>query len=325
MKFIDLFSGVGAVEMALKELGIDFTTVGISEIAKNPIKMYNDIHGKTLNFGDIKKIKELPECDYIHFSSPCQSFSLAAKATDNQTGINGKSGLILEVYRLFDNYKERNILPKYFTFENVKELTEKFKDDWNDFLKFFDNIGYNVTWDILRAVDFDTPQLRERVFAVGIRKDLNETFEMPQGHFTNLRLKDFLLPHEEVSEEFYHPDIRAKERHFRKLPPKEKSPIELGYYYTEKSKKRCQTNKIYSPEGLAPTLTTTNGINLEVGTERLRQITPQETWRLMGFKDEDFYKIKNMPKSAIISACGNSIALGPIKAILKNLFLKEEN
>lgn len=75
MKVIELFAGIGAPHMALNKNNIDVEVVGISEIEKSAIEMYNIIHGETKNFGDITKIKSLPYCDFLHFSSPCQSFS----------------------------------------------------------------------------------------------------------------------------------------------------------------------------------------------------------------------------------------------------------
>lgn len=320
LKVIDLFSGIGAVEMALRDLKIPFEVVAISEIDKSAINIYEKIHGKKNNLGDIKKIESLPECDYLHFSSPCQSFSYNAKATGNLNGLKGKSGIIVEVYRLFEDYKKRNCLPKYFTFENVENLVKKFSVEWEYFLDFFDKIGYNVSWKILNAKDFNTPQERKRVIAVGIRKDLNKIYEFPNGKSTEIKIKDILEPHEEVDEEYYHPDIRAKERHFRKLGIKKfDAVIENGYFYTEKSTTRHQTNRIYNINGYAPTLTTVPQINIEVGTERLRRITPLETWRLMGFSDEDFDKIKDGSKSSISKACGNSIAVEVIKSVLNNI------
>ena len=45
----------------------------------------------------------------------------------------------------------------------------------------------------------------------------------------------------------------------------------------------------------------------------------------MGFKDKDFFKIKdNFSKTALIKATGNSIALGPLKAIYNNLFKSQD-
>ena len=63
IKVIELFSGVGSQAMALRNLGLDYEVVGISEIDKFAIKSYEAIHGKVHNFGDISKIEELPYCE----------------------------------------------------------------------------------------------------------------------------------------------------------------------------------------------------------------------------------------------------------------------
>ena len=59
MKVIELFSGIGAPRMVLNNLGIKHEVIGVSEIDKNAINMYNTIHGETNNFGDITKQKVL--------------------------------------------------------------------------------------------------------------------------------------------------------------------------------------------------------------------------------------------------------------------------
>ena len=77
IKVITLFSGIGSQEMALRNLGIDYEVIGISEIDKFAIKSYEAIHGKVHNFGDISKIEELPYCDLLTYSFPCTDLSVA--------------------------------------------------------------------------------------------------------------------------------------------------------------------------------------------------------------------------------------------------------
>lgn len=50
------------------------------------------------------------------------------------------------------------------------------------FTMFLDNlneVGYDVKWQMLDAVNYGVPQNRERVFIVGFRKDLNVSYEFP--------------------------------------------------------------------------------------------------------------------------------------------------
>lgn len=307
--------------MALNNLGIEHEIIGISEIDNNAIKMYNAIHGETNNFGDITKIEHLPCCNLLHASSPCISFSNAGK----KDGLKGASGLLLDVIRLLKDYKERAELPEYFSFENVVEMKTKFTDVFNNFVTILNEIGYNVYENCLNASYFDIPQKRKRLFIIGIKKDIDiNNFHMPENvNKTNLRLKDILVLPEEVEEEYIHPIERFYNRHKRVKPiPKDTfKTIEDGYYFTKTSTKRCQSNRIYNREGLCPTITTVPSINI-LEDSFVRKAMPIEYWRSMGFKDSDFLKIKdNFSKTALIKAAGNSIALGPLEAIYRNLFI----
>ena len=58
IKFLSLFSGIGAPEQALKNIGIEYELVGFSETDKFAIKSYCNVHkvSEDLSFGDITKI-----------------------------------------------------------------------------------------------------------------------------------------------------------------------------------------------------------------------------------------------------------------------------
>lgn len=54
---------------------------------------------------------------------------------------------------------------------------------------------------------------------------------------------------------------------------------------------------------------------------RIRKITPRESWRLMGFTDEDFNKAKKeCSETHLYHQAGNSIVVNVIYYILKELF-----
>lgn len=81
IKYLSLFSGIGAFEKALTNLHIPFELVGYSEIDKYASKAYSLIHKvpESMNLGDITKIDEgiLPQVDLITYGFPCQDISLA--------------------------------------------------------------------------------------------------------------------------------------------------------------------------------------------------------------------------------------------------------
>lgn len=88
---------------------------------------------------------------------------------------------------------------------------------------------------------------------------------------------------------------------------------------------------------IAPTQTTTCGITTssaavlisEDGNHfmKIRKLTPLECWRLMGFDDEDFYKVKSikMSDTQLYKMAGNSIVVNVLEKIFKNLLINENN
>ena len=204
-KVLSLFSGIGAFEKALKNIGVDYDLVGYSEIDKYASKSYAAIHNvdESMNLGDITKIneKELPkDIDLITYGYPCQDISLAGKQKGlfNEDGSKTRSGLFFDALRIIEE-----IQPRVAIAENVKNLVgKKFKPQFDIILDSLDKAGYNNYWQVLNAKDYGIPQNRERVFIVSIRKDIdNGCFKFPEGFELKLRLKDML--DDEVDEKYY--------------------------------------------------------------------------------------------------------------------------
>lgn len=197
MKVIELFSGIGSQTAALKRLGIAHEVIGISEIDKYAVRSYEAIHGTANNFGDITKIKELPCCDLLTYSFPCQDISVVGKQAGIKEGT--RSGLLFEVERLLEGMEEK---PKYLLLENVKNLVGKgHKADFYKWLSRLEELGYKNTWNILNAKDYGIPQNRERVFCVSIRNDIEKEYMFPDKFDSGLRLKDML--ENEVDEKYF--------------------------------------------------------------------------------------------------------------------------
>lgn len=210
IKYLSLFSGIGAFEQALHNLNIEYELAGFSEIDKYAAKSYQILHGHTNNLGDITKIdeKKLPQdLDLITYGFPCQDVSVAGKGKGafNDDGTLTRSGLFYEAARIINHCN-----PKVAIAENVKGLTgKKHKDFFTDVLNTLEDAGYNNYWQILNAKDYEVPQNRERVFIVSIRKDIDTgIFEFPQSVPLKLRLKDILEP--VVDEKYYMKDDKIK-------------------------------------------------------------------------------------------------------------------
>ena len=199
LRLIELFAGIGSQTQALKNVRVPHTVVAISEIDKNAIKSYTALHGETVNLGDIREIRELPEADFWTYSFPCQDILVAGHGAGIKEGT--RSGLLLEVERLLKVAAEKGTLPKYLLLENVKNLvSKKFKADFDRWLSFLSSLGYTNYWQVLNAKDYGIPQHRERVFCVSIRGE-HTAFVFPEKRELTLRLKDMIDEH--VDERYY--------------------------------------------------------------------------------------------------------------------------
>ncbi|MEH7552872.1 DNA (cytosine-5-)-methyltransferase [Bacillus altitudinis] len=186
LKIMSLFSGIGAFEAALRNIGAEFEVVGFSEIDKHAIKSYCAIHNvdESLNFGDVSKIEKrnLPDFDILVGGSPCQSFSLAG----HRKGFEDTRGTLF--FQYIETLKEKQ--PKYFVFENVKGLINHDKGNTlNVMASSFNEVGYRIDMEILNSKYFKVPQNRERIFIVGIREDIIKNDEW----FIDKTRKDVLI------------------------------------------------------------------------------------------------------------------------------------
>lgn len=173
--FIDLFSGIGGFKMALE--ANSGKSLGFSEINIDAISTYceNFNENSNDNFGNIKKIKELPPHDLLTAGVPCQSWSIAGK----NLGFDDDRGQLWNdtIYLL------QQSKPKAFIFENVKGLVDpRNKDALSYILKRIKQAGYYADCHIINSHDYGVPQNRIRVYIIGFKNKkhfLNFKFPMP--------------------------------------------------------------------------------------------------------------------------------------------------
>ena len=221
-------------ELQNKGFGYDFMkskhTIS-SRTPVNKLKQYYIADKLSNNLGDISKVERLPYADMVTYSFPCTDLSVAGKgegmvnkcscgyswpidfSDDSESLIcpscgtkvqsSTRSGLLGQVQRLLAVSKKENTLPKYLLLENVKNLVgKKFKPQFDAWIRWLDSIGYNTYYQVLNSKNFGIPQNRERIFALSIRKDVdNGKFKFPEQIPLTTRLKDIL--EKTVDEKYY--------------------------------------------------------------------------------------------------------------------------
>lgn len=321
----ELFAGIGAQERALCNLEIPHKIVGISEIDKWCVKSYTAIHGDIYNYGDISQIEALKKADLWTYSFPCTDISNAGK----MLGISWdtRSGLLLQVGRLLNESLKREELPEYLVMENVSNLlSHKFIEDFNRWLEFLDCLRYDNSYAVLNACDFGLPQNRNRVFLVSRLKSCGglDNFVMPQGSSLQKSVIDFLDPIRERERERPQLIEIVDKQLFVKQATKA-GKIELKYpgvcdlsYPTSTTRR----GRVQRGGDVCPTLTASSQeLYYFESPDCFRKLSVLENWRLMGFKDEDYYKAKavGVGENQLKKQAGNSIAVPVMEAVFKEL------
>lgn len=270
IKYLSLFSGIGAFEKALERNGIKYELVGFSEIDKYAIESYCAVHNvdPSLNLGDISKIDitTLPnDIDLITHGSPCQDFSVAGKQAGGDKGSGTRSSLMWCTVDIVGQTR-----PRYVVWENVKNLlSAKNRHNFDSYINIMSELGYNSYYQVLNAKNYGIPQNRERVFTISIRSDVDKffNFEFPEKQELKLKLKDILEA--EVDEKYYLDDEKIEKI---KSIIQEKDCCDTILSRDWKDPKCIQVGeldikghdcvkRVYSGEGLAPTLTDMQGGN----------------------------------------------------------------
>lgn len=186
MKIVSLFAGAGGLDLGFEKAGFDI--IWANEYDKDIWETYQKNHPNTLlDERSITNIdaNEVPACDGIIGGPPCQSWSEAGALR----GIKDKRGqLFFDFIRILADKQ-----PYFFLAENVSGmLLDRHSDALTNIKSLFAEagIGYELSFDLLNACDYDVPQDRKRVFFVGIRKDLNFKFKFPAPFAVKKTLKD---------------------------------------------------------------------------------------------------------------------------------------
>lgn len=357
LKIATVFSGIGAAEQALKQMQIDFEIVfacdngeryvnidvdkenkkmeNLSNIDRKVLieKLYKQ-SGKENNvkksyfanynidenrwFEDIRFLngREFQnKIDLIVGGSPCQSFSTYGK----RLGLEDTRGT------LFYDYARiiKEVSPKAFIFENVTGLLNHDKGKtWETIKNVFEELHYKIEYNVLDAQDYDLPQMRKRLFVIGIREDIN---------YTNLIFPLSKVPLSHTAEYYLENNIPNK--------------YYLGYkgfrYVTdhERNEGRARVNRnIIGCQTANQQFNWTGDFRVEIPQKRhfedkriyigeyenrmsvARKLTPKECLNLMGFKDFNIV----VTDQVMYRQVGNSIAVPVLIRIFDEILRRIE-
>ncbi|MGL5675133.1 MAG: DNA cytosine methyltransferase [Cellulosilyticaceae bacterium] len=183
INLIDIFCGCGGFSKGFEnagynvKMGIDIWADASNTYKKNfpnAIALNQDINNITAEEILIKLKCSPEEIDIIIGGPPCQGFSVSGKRMIDDP----RNSLYKGYVKLISD-----IRPKVFVMENVPGLVNLFKGQVRDqILEDFKGIGYNVTYKQLIAADYGVPQVRKRVFFVGLNRDIygEQEFVFPE-------------------------------------------------------------------------------------------------------------------------------------------------
>lgn len=350
IRIATVFSGIGAAEQAFEQLDLpheiifacdngerylkeDLKTIqkNIENLDENEIQKYiEDLYEKTKKINNVKKSyianygdklgkwyedirflngkKYKNNIDIIIGGSPCQSFSTYGK----RKGLEDARGT------LFYDYARiiQEINPKIFIFENVTGLLNHDKGKTWDIIKnIFESLHYKIYFDVLDAQNYNLPQMRKRLFVVGIRNDINRSFNFPEKKELEHTVDYYL---DSYVENKYYLGFKG----FRYVTTPDRNE---GRARVNRNIIGCQTaNQQFNWTGdfrvEFPEERHRNDERIYIGNYDnheavARKLTPNECLRLMGFKNFNIV----VPDQVMYRQVGNSIAVPVLKEIIKEI------
>ncbi|MDM8214493.1 DNA (cytosine-5-)-methyltransferase [Enterococcus hirae] len=301
------------------------------------------------NYVDISTVRaaDLPDADLLTYSFPCQDLSVSSYWHGNfsgiQKGVKNRSGLLWEIERILNEYEnDGKMLPRFLLMENVSAihslLHEKNFKLWR---KELERLGYSNRYYDLDASDFGIPQSRLRTFMISIfTGDLDERQVNEISHFfeetklkavnENPTIADFLRLD-------YSNPVYLKEA-FLSTPN------------NTSSREKIRDDSVVLATGSSPSLNIAKTIttkqdrnpnagiiihNRDWGKAEYRNLTPRETFLLMGFDESDFQSLIDnnlrisksrcmLSHAKLLKLSGNSIVVNILEEIFSELSIVEK-
>lgn len=335
-RFIDLFAGIGGMRLPFQELGGE--CVFTAEWDKFAQATYAANFGEAPSkSGDITTFSasEIALHDILLAGFPCQAFSQAGKRGGF---LDTRGTMFFEIQRILAHHR-----PAAFLLENVKQLKGHDRGRTLETIlatlrgtevaeipadipmseearkSLSTQLDYEAEFVALKARDFGVPQNRERIYIVGIRRDIGLPIDSvkdllkcvaSEKYMKQKRLFEVLQPDSPYTRSFTISD-RLWLGHRRR---KENNMIAgKGFGYSLFNRDSAYTNTIsarYYKDGSEILIEQPNGLNP-------RKLTPEEVRELQGFPED--FRIDMVANAQIYKQFGNSVAVPVIRAIASEL------
>jgi len=311
--FIDFCSGIGGGRAGLERIS-NTRCLGFSEINKSSEKTYRNIFNDTseTNYGDFTKINidDLPYFDIMLAGFPCQTFSVLGQ----RKGFEDDRGQI--IYYLIDILKKKQV--PYFILENVKGLINHDKGQTlKTIIKDLEQAGYFVGYKVLSSLNYGVPQMRERVYFIGVKKDkkTNGKYEWPLSIPTP-NLKNYLIDeNSQILDENDPTFQKLLNNKYNKGKFDIKSLLNKDFLVIDT---RQSDLRLY--EGKVPTLRAGRHGILYVRNKKLHKLSGYESLLLQGFNQEIAKKVsKEIPEQNLLFQTGNAMTVTVIEALGRKL------
>ena len=326
----------------------------LKTIIKNIAITHNLVNIQQVKGKDLEIVDKDKYTYIMTYSFPCQDLSVGGLGK-GMSDTSTRSGMLWEVERILQECKDINALPDVLLMENVPQVhgTDNL-EDFNKWKLRLEEMGYINYFQDLIATDYGIPQTRNRCFMVSILGEYSYTFPKPIPLTT--RLKDIL--EDNVDEKYYLSDAMIKyltdsvssggidrSESFNRIQEKiqqdgiaatittnagsratdnyivETTPKVVAGIGEKKSnggRQFYQQDRIYD-DNVSIALATGFAPYYKTG-DKIRKLTPRETGRLMGVKDEDINKIlKRQSDSSAFHLFGDSIVTNVLMAIFKEM------
>lgn len=281
IQILELFGGIGAPRIALRNLGIPVKSIDYIEIDEKCVASYNAMFANELEYVPQTVVGWNLCPDILVHGSPCQDFSIAGHqgpATKETGRINRgrgadegsgtRSSLMWETIRIIKHLGKWK--PKVVIWENVRNVLSKHMiHNFQKYLDCMERMGYINSYATLDARDFGLPQARQRVFTVSVLRGSAFDFsvmEMRPMPDISLFLESDVADCYTVTQPTVYNAIGKSGGNIRR------ATVIQNY---------CQT--ITTRQDRTPTQV------IDLGNGKYRYLTEKECWRLQGYSDAEFY------------------------------------